>query len=423
MWLEGNGLSKLEGLECLTELRGLYCQQNCIKTIEGLDTLKHLDTLNLSNNLISKIEGLEGTTELTTANFTHNRLTSADDVRGLLDCSSLRVLDLSHNKIDDPEILSVFSSMPDLRVLVLTGNPVIKKITQYRKTLIVQNPNLHYLDDRPVFPKERACAVAFMEGGREAERAARQAFIDSERERQSAGIKHLQDIQAQASQERETTRGKPDDIGEGDETERNWELLASKQTAAKGLDRGNPTYADQRHGKLHSNNNWEPTPDLETIDLITGPKAADINLFDSEDEYDELDEEPNTFESPSIPLQPKTKIMIEELPTPSLRTRMRIEEVTDLEPEIHGSEPETRLTPASTRIIEVDDIDGVDDEIPEEIIVPTNKHRWESLPESDVPDLEEVDIATGAVIQPQAQSERVKKLIEVVGDTTMDGLD
>lgn len=59
-----------------------------------------------------------------------------------------------------------------------------------------------------------------MEGGREAERAARQAFIDSERERQSAGIKHLQDIQAQALQERETTRGKPDDIGEHDETER-----------------------------------------------------------------------------------------------------------------------------------------------------------------------------------------------------------
>lgn len=92
----------------------LYCQQNCIKTIEGLDTLKHLDTLNLSNNLISKIEGLEGNTELTTANFTHNRLISADDESGLLDCSSLHVLDLSHNKIDDPEILIFFSSTPDL---------------------------------------------------------------------------------------------------------------------------------------------------------------------------------------------------------------------------------------------------------------------------------------------------------------------
>merc|ERR1711937_496114 len=181
-------------------------------------------------------------------------------------------------------------------------------------------------------------------------------------------------------------------------------------------------YADQRHGKLPNNNKWEPASDLETIDLITGPKAADINLFDSEDEYDDLDEEPNTFDRLSIPLQPKTKIMIEELPTPSSSTRMRIEEVTDLEPEINGSESETRLTPVSTRIIEVDDIDGVDDEIPEEIIVPTNKHRWESLPESDVPDLEEVDIATGAVIQPQAQSERAKKLIEVVGDMTMDGL-
>ena len=54
--------------------------------------------------------------------------------------------------------------MGRLQVLNLTGNPVIRKTTQYRKTLITSIADLHYLDDRPVFPKERICAVAFMAG-------------------------------------------------------------------------------------------------------------------------------------------------------------------------------------------------------------------------------------------------------------------
>lgn len=40
----------------------------------------------------------------------------------------------------------------------------------YRKVLLATMPTLNYLDDMPVFPKDRRLAVAFAAGGMEAER-------------------------------------------------------------------------------------------------------------------------------------------------------------------------------------------------------------------------------------------------------------
>lgn len=59
-----------------------------------------------------------------------------------------QTLDLQHNRINDPDAVDIVSAMNDLRVLYLQGNPVVKHIRHYRKTLVSKCANLKYLDDR-----------------------------------------------------------------------------------------------------------------------------------------------------------------------------------------------------------------------------------------------------------------------------------
>ena len=61
-------------------------------------------------------------------------------------------------------LLQAFDSLgrlPCLGCLYLKGNPVAATTKGYRKTLICSFPLLTYLDDRPIFDKERRCAEAW----------------------------------------------------------------------------------------------------------------------------------------------------------------------------------------------------------------------------------------------------------------------
>lgn len=191
LWLECNGISKIQNLDKQTEIRCLYLQQNLIYKIENLEAMQRLDNLNVSHNSIQKIDNLSCLPVLNTLNISHNKLKHASDIAHLADCPNLGILDLSHNKIADPAIVDILVAMPKLRVLNLAGNPVIQEIKYYRKTLTVKIKDLQYLDDRPVFPKDRACAEAWAEGGLEAEKAERERWLTKERKKLTDSVDSL----------------------------------------------------------------------------------------------------------------------------------------------------------------------------------------------------------------------------------------
>uniref|UniRef100_A0A8C4WDR3 Dynein axonemal assembly factor 1 n=1 Tax=Gopherus evgoodei TaxID=1825980 RepID=A0A8C4WDR3_9SAUR len=114
LWLECNGLTKIENLEAQTELRCLYLHLNLINKIENLEPLQKLDSLNLSNNYIKIIENLSCLSVLHTLQIAHNKLQTVEDIQHLQECPTICVLDLSHNKLDDPNILNILETMPDL---------------------------------------------------------------------------------------------------------------------------------------------------------------------------------------------------------------------------------------------------------------------------------------------------------------------
>ncbi|XP_044762832.1 dynein axonemal assembly factor 1 homolog isoform X2 [Coccinella septempunctata] len=203
LWLENNGIREISGLDNQAGLRSLFLHYNLIKKIENLENCPMLDTLNISYNQVKKIENLATIKNLHTLNMSNNYVETLDDFEHLAELLELSVLDLSNNHIEDPLIVEVLNRMPNLRVLNLMGNPVLRRIPAYRKTLILSCKNLQYLDDRPVFPRDRACAEAWERGGVQEEAAERQRWIDRERQRIMDSVNALVRLRDERIRERE----------------------------------------------------------------------------------------------------------------------------------------------------------------------------------------------------------------------------
>ncbi|KAL5964826.1 Dynein assembly factor 1 axonemal [Taenia solium] len=184
LFLDVNGIDEIAGLDYQTEMRCLFMSKNLIRRIENLDHMVHLDTLDVSHNMISKIENLSMLPVLKKLVISHNKLETLEDIVHLRDCKALTVVDLQQNRIDNAAVLEeIFAQMPNLRVLYNQGNPFVREMKYYRKNFINQCKELTYLDDRPVFPKDRACAEAFYSGGPDEECRVRKELNDAEHKR------------------------------------------------------------------------------------------------------------------------------------------------------------------------------------------------------------------------------------------------
>ncbi|KAH0787035.1 Leucine Rich Repeat family protein [Histomonas meleagridis] len=188
LWLNNNAISTIEGLDQLQNLRSLYLQNNIIEKISGLDKLSNLDTLCLSTNFIQEIEGLGGCTKLSTIELDHNKLMDPSKLSGLLEAPSLTIINLSNNMISDERFLDIISGLQKLRVLRMEGNAVTRNMKNYRRRIILQFPDLRYLDDAPVTDEERRLVNAWKEGGIEAEKRERQLI------KQEKDLKHEENM-------------------------------------------------------------------------------------------------------------------------------------------------------------------------------------------------------------------------------------
>ena len=118
LWLNGNKLTKIQGLDTNMQLKSLYLQDNRITTLKGsLQSLRHLEYLALQNNRLTDLEAT----------------------------------------------LKLMQHLSRLEELDLSGNPVANELN-YRPRVIYRFPKLHVLDRHVIEWEERQAAIEMFEG-------------------------------------------------------------------------------------------------------------------------------------------------------------------------------------------------------------------------------------------------------------------
>ncbi|XP_063295570.1 leucine-rich repeat-containing protein 9 [Pelobates fuscus] len=152
-----NGISNLPQLQLnrLTHLKSLYLQGNEISQVEGLESLEFLQELVLDHNRIKRVTETSFAKQhsLVFLHLEENRIRELN----LPPLMKLKKLLLGFNKIQEISDVEKLEALPALLELSISGNPVSSK-TFHRPLLVLRLQNLQILDGIAVTAEERARA-------------------------------------------------------------------------------------------------------------------------------------------------------------------------------------------------------------------------------------------------------------------------
>ncbi|XP_031524988.1 leucine-rich repeat-containing protein 9 isoform X2 [Papio anubis] len=153
-----NGICNLIQLQLnrLRNLKFLFLQGNEISQVEGLDNLVVLQELVVDHNRIRSFNdsAFAKPSSLLALHLEENRLRELGKLQSLV---KLEKLFLGYNKIQDITELEKLDVISTLRELTVYGNPICRKML-HRHMLIFRLPNLQMLDGSPVNSDDRAKA-------------------------------------------------------------------------------------------------------------------------------------------------------------------------------------------------------------------------------------------------------------------------
>ncbi|XP_055989754.1 leucine-rich repeat-containing protein 9 [Sorex fumeus] len=153
-----NGICNLLQLQLnrLRNLKFLFLQGNEISQVEGLDNLVQLQELVVDHNRIKAFNdsAFAKPSSLLSLHLEENRLRELNRLQPLV---KLEKLFLGYNKIQDIAELEKLDAIPSLKELTVCGNPICRKIV-HRHTIIFRLPNLQLLDGIPVNSDDRTKA-------------------------------------------------------------------------------------------------------------------------------------------------------------------------------------------------------------------------------------------------------------------------
>jgi len=150
-------ISKMDGaLGSLKKCQHLRLSTNSIDKIAGLGGMDNLRILSLGRNQIKKLEGMDPVVEtLEQLWISYNKITS---LAGIEKLAHLQVLYMSNNEIGNWKEVERLCGLPNLRDLLLVGNPIYQKGMDdgnWRLEVLKRLPNLKTLDGQLVDDDER----------------------------------------------------------------------------------------------------------------------------------------------------------------------------------------------------------------------------------------------------------------------------